>query len=388
MSSDYSINMEKPNEISMTEYHTNLKKNDNLGIWRYIDWLPCNTKLRNQVGSITFKSEGLANELGLKNLHISFSGYCPEKNARNPTCSFKDLEASPTVAHMLENNQKNIVVASAGNTGKAFANLSILTDMETHLIIPYDYRDEMWMPSEPNDRIHLILVKGDYYDCIRYAKKYAQDNKLNLERGIFNNARRDGLATVLYDAVMFMGKLPEDYFQGIGSGAGAIACWEANKRLNMMGYEGKTRLVISQNHPFTPIINAWNNRFKTLNEEDLKKEYIDEIYAKVLSNRNPPYSVVNGLYDALLDTNGCGISITNNEAKEGQSVFERTENIDIVPSAGVSVASLIKAIEENKVGKWNSILLNITGGGIENLKRDYKLHTIKAERTVGLEDVY
>ena len=52
--------------------------------------------------SVTYKSRGLAGELGLENLYISFNGYWPERGARMPTCSFKDLEAAPTMQRLQE----------------------------------------------------------------------------------------------------------------------------------------------------------------------------------------------------------------------------------------------------------------------------------------------
>ena len=39
-----------------------------------------------------------------------------------PTCSFKDLEAAPTMQMLLERGDNpTLVVASAGNTARAFA---------------------------------------------------------------------------------------------------------------------------------------------------------------------------------------------------------------------------------------------------------------------------
>ena len=56
-----------------------------LGLYRYADWLPINTMLRNPSEPITYKSEGLAKHLGLNNLYITFNGFWPERNARMTT---------------------------------------------------------------------------------------------------------------------------------------------------------------------------------------------------------------------------------------------------------------------------------------------------------------
>ena len=59
------------------------------GIYRYASWLPIRRILKNAQGPVTYQSKGLARELGLKNLFITFTGYAPEIGAEVATCSFK-----------------------------------------------------------------------------------------------------------------------------------------------------------------------------------------------------------------------------------------------------------------------------------------------------------
>ena len=69
---------------------------------------------------MTYKSEGLAEYLGLSNLYITFNGYWPERNAMMKTGSFKECEAFTVCARTNAFNDKIMVVASAGNTARAF----------------------------------------------------------------------------------------------------------------------------------------------------------------------------------------------------------------------------------------------------------------------------
>ena len=64
------------------------------GLYRYAEWLPIKRTLKNSCAPVTYKSRGLARELGLKNLYITFSGYHPKIGAKMTTCSFKETEAS------------------------------------------------------------------------------------------------------------------------------------------------------------------------------------------------------------------------------------------------------------------------------------------------------
>jgi len=75
-------------------------KDDSLGIYRFSDWLPVNGFLKGSYAPMTYKSEGLADWLGLSNLYITFSGYWPEKGIEMSTCSFKETEAYSVCARL------------------------------------------------------------------------------------------------------------------------------------------------------------------------------------------------------------------------------------------------------------------------------------------------
>ncbi len=94
------------------------------GIFRYLCWLPVTRPLLPSGGPVTFTSAAFSRELGLPRLAISFSGYFPEQHASLTTGSFKELEALPTLQRLWELGKKIPVIASAGNTGRAFAGLS------------------------------------------------------------------------------------------------------------------------------------------------------------------------------------------------------------------------------------------------------------------------
>jgi cysteate synthase len=95
----HALTCPEDNSLPRAEYAAKrLELKDLPGIWRFYEWLPVMGIIPEaSEGSVTYKSKGLAAELGLKNLHISFSGYWTERGAKMKTCSFKDLEAPPTI---------------------------------------------------------------------------------------------------------------------------------------------------------------------------------------------------------------------------------------------------------------------------------------------------
>ena len=70
-------------------------KGEDYGFYTFCDWLPVRRLLKGSAAPMTYRSEGLAKHLGLKNLYITLNGYSPKHGAKMSTCSFKETEAYP-----------------------------------------------------------------------------------------------------------------------------------------------------------------------------------------------------------------------------------------------------------------------------------------------------
>lgn len=356
--------------------------NESSGFYKFSDWLPVKRKLKNSSSPLTYKAEELGDILGLENLWITFNGYWPEKGAGMTTCSFKETEAFSVCARLVPSD-KVMVVASAGNTARAFARVCSDNNIPLLLVVPEDNLDALWFDSKIEECVKLISTpKGsDYFDAIDLASKICKSGKFFEEGGAKNVARRDGMGTTVLSAATTIGRIPDNYFQSIGSGTGAIAAWEANLRLIDDGRFGnnKMKLLPSQNYPFTPMYDAWRAHSRSLLpfDDNLEREKALLIKAKVLSNRRPPYSVPGGLYDALKDTEGDIEIVDNLELDAACRLFEEVEGIDIHPAAGVALAGMMKSIESGKADKCALNMLNITGGGEKRFKKENSIVNLK-----------
>lgn len=360
-------------------------KDDSWGLYKFADWLPIGRVLEGSSAPITYKSKGLAQKLGLENLWITFSGYWPEIGANMKTCSFKETEAFSVCGRMTDKMDKVLVVASAGNTSRAFAEVCSENNIPLLICVPEDNLDALWFDKPLNDCVKLISSKkgSDYFDAIHLSNIIAGMDGFIAEGGAKNVARRDGMGTTMLSATTTIGRIPDYYFQAIGSGTGAIAAWEANLRLIEDGRFGshKMKLMVSQNLPFKPIHDAWKVDSRALLpfEDHHARSQVEEIVAKVLSNRKPPYPIAGGLYDALKDAGGDVLLATNAQAAEAGRLFLELEGNDIHPASAVATATLIAAVKEGSVKKDDVIMLNITGGGEEKFKNENNLFYLKPE---------
>lgn len=360
-------------------------RKDQEGLYRYADWLPIHRTLSGSSAPVTYKSEKLAAHLGLENLYLTFSGYYPGIGAEMQTCSFKETEAYSVCGRLPEENSKILVVASAGNTARAFAKVCSENNIPLLISIPEDNISALWFKKPLNDCVKIISSpKGsDYYDAIALSDIACKSDMFIAEGGAKNIARRDGMGTTLLSAVEVIGRIPDAYFQAIGSGTGTIAAWENNLRLINDGRFGthKMRLYPSQNAPFTIIYDSWKKHSRALvpfTAEDARKAAA-EIEAKVLSNRKPPYSIAGGLFDALEDSGGDIYKVTNQELKKWKNTFLELEGIDIYSASAVAVASLAQAVCEGTVRKDEVIMLNITGGGEYTAKAEGEIFYAKPD---------
>ncbi|MBO4743705.1 MAG: pyridoxal-phosphate dependent enzyme, partial [Bacteroidales bacterium] len=195
-------------------------RTDLRGIYRYADWMPIRRLLRGSGAPVTYKSKGLAKYLGLNNLYITFSGWNPKLGAKMKTCSFKETEAYSVCARLDKKEKRTLVVQSAGNTARAFAQVCSDNNIPVVICIPEDNKHDLWFHKRLNRCVKLIAVPHgcDYYDSIALGEKLASDPRYFLEGGAKNVARRDGMGTTLLSCVEKTGRIPDAYFQAVGSG--------------------------------------------------------------------------------------------------------------------------------------------------------------------------
>ncbi|MBQ1253572.1 MAG: cysteate synthase [Alistipes sp.] len=366
-------------------------KGADYGLYTFCDWLPIKRMLKGSAAPVTYKSEALAKHLGLKNLYITLNGYSPKHGAKMTTGSFKETEAYSVCGRMGEDEKRILVVASAGNTARAFAKVCSENNIPLLLAVPADNLSAMWFEKPINPCVKLICCEkgGDYFDAIHLSDLALKSPMFYAEGGAKNVARRDGMATTVLSAVTTIGRIPDYYFQAVGSGTGAIAAWEANMRLIEDGSYGNNvmKLMVSQNAPFVPMFDAWrvDSRAMLPYDADKARRDVEIIDAKVLSNRKPPYGIKGGLYDALKATNGEVLVATNAQARKAAKLFEQLEGIDIHPAAAVATATLIKAVQDGKIDSEATVMLNITGAGEARFKSEHEVYALEPSKVFPLD---
>jgi cysteate synthase len=367
-----------PDGLLVGEYPRRLEPDtEQEGLWRFTSWLPVAEPGRLAVGSATLAAPELGAAIGLEDLWVSFSGPWPERGAACPTCSFKDLEAAPTLQRLDECEARGVVVATAGNTGRAFAHLGGLLGFPVLVVVADVHLERIWRPELPQaDTTWIVALRdADYNDAIELAGIVAPALGWQLEGGVKNVARRDGIGSLLLDAVVATGGLPDHYVQAVGGGPGPIGVLAMAERLVADGRYGDRlpRFHLAQNVEHQPVNRAWRAGRSRLSPDDFPVGSVD-VYADVLVNRTPSYEVRGGLYDVLCRSRGQTYAVASPEADHARSLFRETMGIDIMEPVGVALAALEQAVRTGEIAASDRVLLAATGGGRQRLESECELH--------------
>ena len=343
------------------------------GLWRFTDWLPVQEPGTDDIGGSTFRSEDLGELLGLDDLWVAFNGWWPERGAHCPTCSFKDLEVAPTLQRLVEADAAGVIVATAGNTGRAFADLGAGVAFPVVVVTAEDHVDRIWRSGRPTAPTTAVvgIAGGDYNDAIEVAAEAAALVGFELEGGVKNVARRDGIGTLLLDAVTTIGRMPNHYVQAVGGGPGPIGVWGAAERLAADGRFGgvQPRFHLAQNATHHPVHTAWQAGRSTIDPDDVPASG-EGAYADVLVNRHPAYGLRGGLHDLLVATKGQTYAVEADEAALWRRTFTEVDGIDIMEAPAVALAGLAQAVAAGEIARDDCVLLSVTGGGVDRLNED------------------
>ena len=267
-------------------------------------------------------------------------------------------------------------MATAGNTGRAFAELGAGVGFPVVVVTAEAHVERIWRSGLPTASSTAVvgIAGGDYNDAIEVAAEAAAVVGFELEGGVKNVARRDGIGTLLLDAVTTIGRMPDHYVQAVGGGPGPIGVWGVAERLAADGRfgGGQPRFHLAQNATHHPVHTAWQAGRAGIEPDDVPGTG-EGAYADVLVNRNPAYGLRGGLYDLLVATQGRTYAVGAEDAAAWRDTFTEVEGIDIMEAPAVALAALAQAVAAGEVARHDVVLLSVTGGGVERRRREAPL---------------
>ncbi|PJI41900.1 MAG: hypothetical protein CTR53_05440 [Ferrovibrio sp.] len=350
------------------------------GFRRYAALLPCSEVLDTPFPVSTFRATRLAETLGFDNLYLTLTGHFPKLGQTSPTCSFKELEAVAVFSRLRTHDcRRPVLLASAGNTARAFAYFGAKIGYPTVIAVPGNARASLWLPDEDGlaERVErfvrFVSVRepGNYLDASRLcaAVQAALGSAVINEGGFTNIGRTTGLGLCAASFVDAVGRVPDHYVQAVGSASGAVAALRTYELL--MGASARPMsLHLIQNAPYTLLVDALEARRVKVDATPYL-DYIDSACSPMLTSADPAYAYPGGLKERLDDGWSIGgAAVTNSEIYSAQHLAWRTERLQLLLPAAAALAGLKQLVESGRIGRTETVQLNLTGGGEEQLKAE------------------
>lgn len=328
-------------------------------IWRYWELLP--VRREDNIVSLgegwtpLLRVKRLGASLGMEELYV-------KDESLNPTQSFKARGMAVAVSMAKELGATKLAAPSAGNAAGALAAYSARAGLEAFLFMPRDTPRANVIECEVTGA-HVTLIDGLITDC------GAEISRRKEAEGWFDVStlkepyRVEGKKTLGYElAEQLAWTLPDVIFYPTGGGTGLVGMWKAFDEMQQLGWIGdkRPRMISVQAAGCAPIVRAF--------EAGERFAAVAENAATIASGLRVPKAIGDFLIlDALRESGGKAVAVTDEALIEGAREMARSEGIFAAPEGGACLAALRKLIESGDVKREEKTVLFNTGAGVKYL---------------------
>ncbi len=347
-------------------------------LWRYAELLPVrnpNPSLKlGEGGTPLTRAVNLGMMLGCPNLFI-------KDERQGPTGSFKDRQASVTIAALKEAGITEMVAASTGNVAISYSAYASRASIKlwafvTSLVPAVKMREIALYGSQ------VIKVTGSYDQVKQMAAEFARQRGLYLDMGARTITSIEAMKTIAYEiaeqlsaslgaALPSNGKppapwrTPDWYIQSISGGMGPLGVHKGFRELRQMGLTDQSpALALIQSEGCSPMVNSWK-----LGLEEAVPVTTPQTHIETLATGDPGRAY-KFLRQKVTETNGVFESVTDEEAFRAMHVLAKMEGISAEPAAAVAFAGLFKLVRAGIIKPNDVVVVNCTG------------HTMPAEQFI------
>ena len=373
----------------------NLVKNRPFNLWRYRELLPV-AGSPSSAGSLSAVSMG---EGGTPLIHAENLGTmlgCPrlyiKDERQNPTSSFKDRQASVSVAVLKEAGICEVVLSSTGNVAIAYSAYAARAGIKlwaflTSLVPAEKMRETALYGTE------VIKVTASYDQAKKVAAEFAQQRGLFQERGARSIPSVEGMKTIAFEIAeqladgwsqsaifpaageladtehsAYPWRAPDWYFQAVSGGLGPLGVQKGFNELLQMGLiERAPKIAAIQTEGCAPMVHAYRagkevaepvrsprTHIATLSTGDPGRTYTllyQRMHQAASRNSTASESAIGGVFECVSDE----------ETFRMMHILAKLEGISVEPASAVAFAGLVKLLREGVVNPEDVIVVNCTG---------------------------
>jgi threonine synthase len=326
-------------------------------MWRYAEVMPVqrpeNVISLGEGMTPLLRAERLGKALGCEQLFVKEEGL-------NPTGTFKARGLSAAVSRALELGAKALAIPSAGNAGAALAAYGARAGLPTYVFMPVD-APESTKAECALYGARLYLVKGLINDAGKIVREGTP------ARGWFDVStlkepyRAEGKKTMGYELAEQLGwDLPDAILYPTGGGTGIVGMWKAFDEMEQMGWIGSRRpkMISIQAEGCAPIVRAY--------QEGTRHAEAWQNATSVAGGIRVPVAIGDYLIlDAVRQSGGTAITVTDAELLEDMRALARSEGISAAPEGAATLSGLRQLLRDEFLKTSDRIVLFNTGSGLK-----------------------
>lgn len=356
-----------------------------MDLWRYRELLPVrnpNISLSlGEGGTPLIRAVNLGMMLGCPNIYI-------KDERQGPTSSFKDRQASVTIAALKEAGITEMVAASTGNVAISYSAYASRAGMKlwafvTSLVPAVKMREIALYGSQ------VIKITGSYDQCKQVASEFARQRNLYQDMGARTITSIEAMKTIAFEIAeqltMAQGantnvpmRTPDWYVQAISGGMGPLGVHKGFREMQQMGWTDRIPAFAPiQAEGCAPMVESWKKGLDKAEPTTTPKTRIETL---ATGDPGRSYEFLRKIVD---DTKGVFESVPDEDAFRAMHVLAKMEGISAEPAAGVAFAGLFKLIRAGIIKPSDTVVVNCTGHTMpadasilgENWSRDVKFPT-------------
>jgi threonine synthase len=319
-------------------------------------------------GTPLHEAPRLANAFGYERLLIKDEGL-------NPTGSFKARGLAMAVARARELGATTVAIPSAGNAAAAMAAYAARAGLRAVVAMPSDVPPTMRAECQAYGA-QVLLVDGLIDDCGKVIRAGATAYGWCDVSTLREPYRAEGKKTMGLEIAEQLGwRLPDALVYPTGGGTGIVGMWKAFAELEAMGLIGPERpkMIAVQATGCAPIVRAFT--FGATHAE----QWADA--ETIAAGLRVPAAIGDYLIlDAIRESGGTAITVTDDEMLEGMALAAEREGLFVSPESGAAVIATRKLRESGFLRADDVAVIFATGSGL--------MHVDLVDRPVATIDPY
>jgi threonine synthase len=328
-------------------------------MWRYAPVLPAEAAdavTLTEGWTPLVRTRSLGDEMGAKDLWVKDEG-------RNPTDSFKARGLSCAVTMARKFGLRKLAIPSAGNAASALAAYAAAAGLEAHIFMPSDVPQANFVECKAFGA-QVTLVDGLISDCARIVAERKQREGWFEVSTLKEPYRLEGKKTMGYELAEQMNwELPDAILYPCGGGVGLIGMWRAFKELERLGWIGahRPKMIAVQSAGCQPITRAFEQGAAV-------SEFWKDAHT-VASGLRVPKPLGDALVlQALRESGGTAISISDSEMIDAALLLAKCEGIFAAPEGGACIAAVRHLLRSGFLDANEKIAVYNTGSGLKYLE--------------------